>query len=107
MTHVEKLPGCKDKETIAKLKQANDEFKRIKSDIIDEGSENNSLESATNIKRIIIGIINNDLVVYLRGMLRADETKYSLFAKDVEQIIKEINEAGKRRNSKESKLMSN
>ncbi len=58
------------------------------------------MENATTIKKEVVNIINNNLVVYLRAMEQVDEPTYGNFARTIAQIIANNNEVVKKRRKK-------
>jgi hypothetical protein len=93
--HLDALPGVK--EAIAQVNEAHLAFKgaqlNYKSDVAKEDNQQN----ASEIKRDVIAIINNKLVVYLRAMVQVDEAQYAPMAQTIAKIISDNNENVKRR----------
>jgi|WetSurMetagenome_2_1015567.scaffolds.fasta_scaffold453704_2 hypothetical protein len=54
-------------------------------------------ESDLEIKKEVLSIINEKLVVYLNAMIQVNETKYGEFAVTVAQIIDDMNVTVKKR----------
>jgi len=95
---IEVLPGLN--QLIGNLRGAQTAFEQAKAAYEEEKAQEDSQDSATVIKKEVISLINNKLVVYLRAMAQVDEAKYGVFAGKVEQIIDEINSVVKRRSKK-------
>jgi hypothetical protein len=65
-----------------------------------EKAKEGALENATELKKAVVAIINDQLVVYLRAMQMADPEMYGEFAATISVIINENNETVKRRAKK-------
>jgi hypothetical protein len=86
-------------ESLANIQTAQEAFEA--SDLIfeQEKAKETSVESATTIKKQIVPIINNKLVVYLRAMVAVDEENYSEFGEVINQIISNNNITVKKRSN--------
>ena len=89
------LSGCA--ESIAKLKTAEDNFAAALIAFEQEKAHESTLENATVIKKRVVNLINQKLVVYLIAMAQANPETYDLFARTVGQIIADNNVAVKKR----------
>ena len=89
------LSGCA--ESIAKLKAAEDNFDAALVAFEGEKAHESTLESATVIKKRLVNLINQKLVVYLQAMMQVNPDTYDLFARTVDQIIADNNVAVKKR----------
>ncbi|HPE77089.1 MAG TPA: DUF6261 family protein [Draconibacterium sp.] len=89
------LSGCGD--ILEALAGAQEDFEETRVTWEREKAKEGVLENATELKKEVINIINDRLVVYLRAMQNVDPETYSLFADTIGIIIAEINEAVKRR----------
>ena len=90
--------GCA--ELIAEVQTAQDDFeaKRI---AYEEGQgQETTLENATALKRQVVTLVNQKLVLHLRAMEQAQPDAYGPYARTVAQIIANNNEIVKRRRSK-------
>jgi hypothetical protein len=56
--------------------------------------------NATALKKEVIDVINNQLVVYLDAMMLVDEATYGAFGRTVAEIIDTTNEMVKKRRKK-------
>ena len=92
------LPVCA--EIIAALQTAQDQFETVRIAYEKEKGEESIKESATAIKKEVVNLVNNKIVVYLRAMETVDEPVYGNFTRTVAEIIDDNNEVVKRRRSK-------
>lgn len=65
-----------------------------------EKGKEGALENATELKKEVVAIINENLVVYLNAMQQVNPEMYFEFANTVAVIIAENNETVKRRAKK-------
>lgn len=83
------LPGMT--QLIDELRAAQTDFEAAKvvyeKELVILGSQ----ENATEIKKEVLDILNNKLVVYLRAMFQVDEEKYGLFTKTAAKFIDDMN----------------
>lgn len=92
---IEALPGMGQLITELTNAQAEFEVARVKyEDVI--GEELKEI-NATKLKKTVTDIINEDLVEYLRVMVKVDETKYSNLYSTIAKIIFDNNEMVKKR----------
>jgi hypothetical protein len=96
------LSGCA--ELIAELQTAQTDFEQTRIAFDEEKAKEGTLENATAIKKEVLLIINDKLVVYLRAMIQVDEATYGDFARTVAQIIADNNEMVKKRRKKPEPL---
>lgn len=92
------LPGLN--QVIVSLRTAQDEFEQAQADYNDEKVKDSSFASATDIKKEILPVINNELIVYLTAMALAKSDEYGPFAQLTGQIIDDNNAAVKKRSKK-------
>ncbi|MBN2639960.1 MAG: hypothetical protein JXR65_12830 [Bacteroidales bacterium] len=92
------LSGCA--EIIAQLKTAEDNFEAARIAFDEEKAQESTRENATTIKKRVVSLINDKLVVYLLAMAQVDAETYDLFARTVGQIIADNNEVVKKRRKK-------
>ncbi|MCG8582445.1 MAG: DUF6261 family protein [Bacteroidales bacterium] len=88
------------KQVVNALQTAQDNFEQAR---IKHDEQKIALESKSNastIKKTVVDIINNQLVVYLRAMVLVKEKEYSDFTRLIATIIDDNNEAVKRRSKK-------
>jgi uncharacterized protein (DUF697 family) len=93
------ISGCAG--VITALQAAQEDFVQAYAAYQQDKAEEGELETASEIKKRVLGIINEQLVVYLRAMVKVDEPGYGGFAATVTQIIDDANENIKRRDKKE------
>ncbi|MFW5755912.1 MAG: DUF6261 family protein [Tangfeifania sp.] len=89
------MPGCAKR--IASLQAAQTKFETARVDYETEKANDATRETATAIKKSVLKIINDKLVVFLRAMVQVDEATYSKFGRIVGEIIDENNETVRRR----------
>ena len=92
------LSGCA--ELIQELQNAQEEFEIIRVTWEREKGKEGALENATELKKEVIAIINNKIVVYLMAMKEVNPEMYNEFANTISVIIAENNETVKRRAKK-------
>jgi hypothetical protein len=90
--------GCA--ESIAAVQTAQDQFEATRIAYEEEKGEETTQENATDIKKQVVALINQKLVVYLRAMEQVDVETYGPFARTLTEMIGENNEAVKRRRRK-------
>lgn len=81
------------------LKQEQEEFESAQSALDDALSSAKETASATDIKKEIISLVNEKLVVYLRAMNLANPEMYGDFVRRTAEIIHRNNQQVKRRNN--------
>lgn len=96
--HVAALSGCA--ELIAALQTAQDAFEQTRIAYEEEKAQEGAETNATTLKKEVIDVINNQLVVYLDAMMLVDEATYGAFVRTVAEIIDATNEMVKRRRKK-------
>ncbi len=89
------LSGCA--QIIENIKTAQENFAQTHIAYEAEKAEEGTLENASTIKKEVVSIINNRLVVYLRAMEQVDEATYGEFARTLAQIIADNNQQVKKR----------
>ena len=94
-TTISALPGLN--QLLNDLRSAQTEFEEAQVLFEKEKSKEGMEENATAIKKQILPIINDKLIVYLNAMVQVDETKYLEFAGTVAQIIDDMNVIIKKR----------
>ena len=92
------LPGCA--EVIATLQTAQANFETTRIAYEEEKAQESTEQNATTIKKIVVGIINERIVIYMRAMEVVDEANYGAFARTITTIIAENNEVVKKRSKK-------
>ena len=89
------LPGCAEVKTALQTAQADFETTRIAYE--EEKAHESTEQNATAIKKSVVGIINERIVIYMRAMEVVDEANYGVFARTIVSIIAENNEVVKKR----------
>ena len=95
---IAKLSGLA--EIITELQAAETDFEQTRIAYEEEKAKEGTLENATAIKKEVVTIINEKLVVYLRAMIQVDEATYGDFARTIAEIIADNNEVVKKRRKK-------
>ncbi len=98
------VSGCT--EVIADLQTAQNNFKVANFTWEEEKAKEGLTESATQIKKEVLSIINENIVVYLRAMQQANGAVYGELAQTASQIISDANQAIKRRKKKEDVVLN-
>ena len=96
---IDRLSGCT--ETVAALQAAQDEFETVRTAWEQKKAQEGTLVNASAIKKEIVDLVNNKLVIYLRAMEIVAETNYGAFARTIAEIISDNNEMVKKRRKKE------
>ena len=73
-------------EIIATLQAAQTNFEETRIAYEEEKAKEGTLENATAIKKEVVAIINDQLVVYLRAMIQVNEPTYGNFARTIAEI---------------------
>jgi hypothetical protein len=92
------LSGCAA--LIQALQNSQEDFEETRVTWEREKAKEGALENATELKKEVVAIVNEKLVVYLRAMQMADPEMYGEFANTIAVIIAENNETVKRRAKK-------
>ena len=92
---IEALSGLS--QLIASLRTAQNNFEEAKLEYEEEKAKEGTEETASDIKKEILLIVNAKLLIYLRAMVQVDENKYGTFANTIAQIIDDMNITVKKR----------
>jgi hypothetical protein len=92
------LSGCAD--LIAQLQTAEDDFEQARITYETEKAKEGMVNNATIVKKEVLTILNDKIVVYLRAMEQVDPATYGVFVATVAQIIADTNEQVKKRQQK-------
>ena len=92
------LTGCA--ELITSLQTAQDEFEATRLEYEEEKAQEGTQSNATELKKKVLVIINDQLVVYLKAMLMVDAETYGGLGRTIAEIIADNNEVVKRRTKK-------
>lgn len=101
---IAQLSGCA--ETIAALQAAQTDFEASRIAYEQKKAEEGTQKNATTIKKEVVALINDKIVVYLRAMGVVDEPSYGSFARTVAEIIANNNEVVKKRAKTPVEIMS-
>ncbi len=94
-TAITALPGLS--QMVVDLRTAQTAFEAAQLLFQNEKAAEGSEENATELKKKVISVINDKLVVYLNAMIQVNEAKYGAFSGTVAQIINDMNEIVKKR----------
>jgi hypothetical protein len=97
---IAKLSGCA--EIIASLQAAQEDFEATRIAYETEKAEEGTHANATTIKKEVLDIINDQIVIYLRAMEQVDEPNYGAFTRTIAEIIADNNEVVKKRSKKQA-----
>jgi len=92
------LSGCT--ELIAGLQAAQTDFEQARIAYETEKAKEGMVENASLVKKEVVDILNNKIVVYLRAMEQVDPAKFGVFTNTCAQIIADNNEQVKKRKGK-------
>ena len=92
------LSGCAD--LIAQLQTAEDDFEQARIAYETEKAKEGMVSNATLVKKEVLAILNDKIVVYLRAMEQVNPATYGVYASTVAQIIADNNEQVKKRQQK-------
>lgn len=95
------LPGCV--ENISSLNDAQREFELARLNYEEIRVRERKREKASRIKSHMLEVINEDIVTYLKAMLRADPEPYQAFAEIIGKIIESNNLEVKNRRKRNAK----
>ncbi len=87
-------------ELIAALKQAQTDFEVCRVHYEGDKAKEGMLENATALKKVVVNIINEKLIVYLIAMQQVNEPVFGELARTVAQIIADNNKTVKKRAKK-------
>lgn len=92
------LSGCA--ELIAELQVAQTDFEQARITYEAEKVKEGMVENATIVKKEVLAILNDKIVVYFRAMEQVDPATYSVFTSTCAQMIADNNEQVKKRGKK-------
>jgi hypothetical protein len=93
------VSGCA--EVIGSLQIDQNDFKTAHFAWEEEKAQNGLTQCSTDIKKEVLSIINDKIVLHLKAMQQANKELYGELAQTVAQIINDANQAVKRRRKKE------
>lgn len=99
------LPGLS--QIITDLRTAQTAFEQAQVLFEEEKAKEGIEDNATKIKKVVITIINDKLVIYLRAMVQVDQAKYEEFTTTVAQIIDDMNVIVKKRRKEKEPVSEN
>ncbi len=94
-TQIGEIPGLE--QLISELKELQDDFEESRLTFESQKSQQNSTQSATKIKKELLKLCNDKLVLYLNAMHVVNAPTYGSLSQTVAQIISDNNSAVKRR----------
>jgi hypothetical protein len=97
-THIANLSGCS--ELLQALSAAQDDFEQARIAYETEKAQDGMVANATEVKKEVVAIVNNKIVVYLQAMQEANPATYGALAATCAQMIAENNEQVRRRQQK-------
>ncbi len=95
---IKALSGCAN--LISALQTAADDFEATRIQYDEAKAGEGTLANATAIKKEVVKLVNDKLVVYLRAMIQVNETVYGAFARTVAEMIDSSNLVVKKRAKK-------
>lgn len=84
-------------ELISNLRTIQTEFEEAKVAFENEKAAQGNEASATELKKEVLSVINNKIIVYLRAMVLVNEAVYGSFAQNTAQIIDDMNSIVRKR----------
>ena len=84
-------------ELISNLRTVQTEFEEAKVAFENEKAAQGNEASATELKKEVLSVINNKIIVYLRAMVLVNEAVYGSFAQNTAQIIDDMNSIVRKR----------
>lgn len=102
--HVDLLPGVKA--LLEQLAGQQDGFKAAEALWVQARSAQNADESATSIKKELLKLLNNKLVVYLRAMYQVNPEPYNELIAKIALLIDQANALIKRRHSRADEVQA-
>lgn len=95
---IDNLSGCS--ELLQALGIAQEDFEEARIAYETEKAQDGMVANATEIKKEVVELVNNKIVVYLQAMQQANPDTYSVLAATCAQVIAENNEQVRRRQQK-------
>ncbi len=92
------LSGCAD--LIAQLQTAQNDFEQARIAYETEKAKEGMVNNATLVKKDVLTILNDKILVYLRAMEQVNAEMFGVFVNTCAQIIDENNEQVKKRQQK-------
>ena len=92
------LSGCAD--LIAQLQAAQTDFEQARIAYETDKAKEGMVENASAVKKEVLAIFNDKIVIYLRAMEQVNPGIYGVFASTIAQIIADNNEQVKKRQQK-------
>jgi len=96
--HINNLSGCG--ELLQSLSAAQADFEQARIAYETEKAQDGMVANATEIKKEVVELVNNKIVVYLQAMKQANPATYGVLAATCAQVIAENNEQVRRRQQK-------
>lgn len=96
--HIANLSGCG--ELLQSLSAAQDDFEQARIAYETEKAQEGMVANATEVKKEVVELVNNKIIVYLQAMQQANPGIYGILAATCAQVIAENNEQVRRRQQK-------
>lgn len=87
-------------ELIAGIQAAQADFEQTRISFESSKAEESTYATATELKKTVLDIVNNEVVTYMRAMELVDNENYGAFARTIAEIIADNNEQVKKRRNK-------
>lgn len=94
-TAITAIPGLS--QLISELRAAQTAFEQAQVLFEKDKARLGNEANASEVKKEVVSIINDELIVYLRAMAQVDEAKYGEFARTVAQVVNDMNVTVKKR----------
>ena len=96
--HIANLSGCG--ELLQSLTVAQSDFEQARIAYETEKAQDGMVANATEIKKEVVELVNNKIMVYLQAMQQANPATFGVLASTCAQVIAENNEQVRRRKQK-------
>lgn len=87
-------------ELIAGIQTAQTDFEQTRIGFESSKAEESTYTTATDLKKTVLDIVNDKVVIYMRAMELVDNVNYGAFARTIAEIIDDNNEQVKKRRKK-------
>ena len=96
--HIANLSGCG--ELLQSLTSAQSDFEQARIAYETEKAQDGMVANATEIKKEVVELVNNKIIVYLQAMQQANPATFGVLVSTCAQVIAENNEQVRRRQQK-------
>lgn len=87
-------------ELLTELQTAHNQFEQARIAYENSKAQEGHFQNATQLKKPVVELVNNKLVLYLNAMIQVDEPRYGELARRVAQVIADNNQRVNRRRKK-------